>query len=59
MLASEHGHEDTVKFLIQIGAKVDASKEFGQTSLMIASQNGNTAMVRLLIDYFTHDCIRV
>lgn len=35
------GRADTVKILIELGAKVDAKIDDGWTPLLIAAQNGN------------------
>lgn len=50
MLASESGHQEIVKILIDAGADVNATTEDGQTALMLASQNGHQEIVNILID---------
>ncbi len=50
ILASERGHTEVVKFLINSGATVDSKDNSGVTALMIASINGHTEIVKLLIE---------
>ena len=50
-VASSRGHIDLAKFLIEIGADINAPDEDGETPLHRAlSQKGNYAMARLLIE---------
>lgn len=50
MLASGEGHIETVKLLLDKGAKIDISDNKGLTALHLASINGYFKTVRLLID---------
>jgi len=48
MLASEMGHLEVVKLLLDKGAKVDAKTKSGKTALDIAIQNGHSRIAELL-----------
>ncbi|KIX03194.1 uncharacterized protein Z518_06746 [Rhinocladiella mackenziei CBS 650.93] len=48
--ASENGHEDVARLLIEKGAAVDSTDEYGRTPLSWASGNGHEDVVRLLIE---------
>jgi uncharacterized protein len=50
MWASEYGHVETVKYLLENGADVNKTNVWGQTSLMFASTWGFTEIVDILID---------
>ncbi|VDI07447.1 Hypothetical predicted protein [Mytilus galloprovincialis] len=49
MLASRNGHVSTVKILLQNGAKADALNHAGDTPLIMAAMNNDTAIVQILI----------
>ena len=49
MLASETGHIDVVRLLLENGADVDSHHNGGWTALMPASQNGHLEVVHLLL----------
>lgn len=50
LLAAAHkGDAFQVRFLIEIGAEVDTTDNWGHTPLMIASVNGHESVVRLLV----------
>ncbi|KAJ7759528.1 ankyrin repeat-containing domain protein [Mycena metata] len=49
-VASQNGHLDVVKFLIEHGADVNAENENGYTSLYLASQNGHLDIVKFLVE---------
>jgi ankyrin repeat protein len=48
--ASQNGHAECVRSLLDRGAMIDARGGFGGTPLHFASQNGHTACVRSLLD---------
>ncbi|KAJ7759531.1 ankyrin repeat-containing domain protein [Mycena metata] len=50
-VASQNGHLDVVKFLIEHGADVNAENEDGCTSLYLASRNGRLEVVKFLIEH--------
>ena len=50
MSAALGGHADTVRMLIDAGAKVNASNESGMTALMFAAEGGNVDVINALID---------
>ena len=50
MWASERGHEDVVRVLVDARADVDAANERGETALMYAAEGGHEGAARLLID---------
>ena len=49
MSAALGGHADTVRMLIDAGAEVDASNDYGTTALMFAAMNGSPEVVDALI----------
>ena len=50
-LASENGHLETVKFLIESKADIEAKDNlFGKTALHLASENGHLETVKFLIE---------
>lgn len=52
MLASQKGHVDTVKLLLERGAQVNTvDGPYGNSALHVASWSGHTGVVRLLIDH--------
>ncbi len=50
MLASAEGQAEVVKFLIENGANINASKRYGYTPLMLAIKKNQAAIVQLLIE---------
>jgi len=50
MLASQNGSTETVKLLLENGAKVNVETRNGTTALHVASQNGHTEIVKLLFE---------
>lgn len=50
MLAAYHGHEKTVKMLIDCGAEIDRRNDRGQTPLGGAAFKGHMEIVRLLAE---------
>jgi uncharacterized protein len=44
------GDTDTAAVLIRAGARVTVSNRYGATPIYLACFNGNTAMIRLLLD---------
>ena len=50
MYASEGGHTDTARLLIENGADVNAKNKSDSTSLMYALEGGHTNTARLLIE---------
>jgi len=50
MIASEKGHIDVVRMLLDAGANVNACNDCRRTALMVASKNGHAEMVRMLLD---------
>jgi len=49
-LASEKGHVDLARMLIDLGADVSAQTDDGWTALHLASENGHVDLARMLID---------
>ena len=49
-LASKQGNVEVVKLLIEKGAEVNRTDEFGRTALMLASKEGRVEVMRLLIE---------
>ena len=50
MLASQNGHEQCIRALIQSKANLDATQNQGFTSLMLAANNGHDLCARALIE---------
>jgi ankyrin repeat protein len=50
MIASQFGHIEVVKLLLERGAKLDLQVPSGPTALIIASAQGNTDVVKLLLE---------
>jgi ankyrin repeat protein len=50
ILASENGHIEIVKLLLDADAKVSAKRYDNSNALILASQNGYTEIVKLLLD---------
>ena len=48
--ASEHGHLEVVKSLLEAGAAVDQAGCYGITPLLMASENGHLEVVKALLD---------
>lgn len=51
MSASEGGHYNVTKLLLEKGAKVDLQNNNAWSSLMVAIQAGQIKVVKLLLDY--------
>ena len=56
--ASLHGHRNCVQLCLDAGADVGSARPDGGTSLILASQNGHTAVVRLLCEAGAVDIAR-
>ena len=50
MFASQNGHENVVKLLLDNGANIDTKDKSGATPLWTAAQNEHDNIVKLLID---------
>ncbi len=50
MIASENGHSNVIKVLIEKGAQVNMQNNDGLSALMIASENGHSNVVKVLIE---------
>ena len=50
MIASENGHLDVVRALLNKGADVSTERDDGATALAIASQRGHADVVQVLRD---------
>ena len=50
MAASEEGHDEVVRVLLDAGADVNASEENGKGALYYASDEGHTSTAQLLLD---------
>lgn len=48
MIASENGHDQVVRILIDAGANLDDQDEFGKTALKLASTKGHSLIVEML-----------
>ena len=51
MVASEKGHVDVVRALVELGADVAQAKPDGMTALMLASEKGHEAVAQFLRDH--------
>ncbi len=51
MAASQNGHIDTVKILLEYKADGSLQNQNGDSSLMVASQNGHVDTVKILLEY--------
>ena len=51
MLASQNGHLEMVKYLIQSGVGVNARNKDHRTALMFACQNGQLKIVKYLVEH--------
>ncbi len=49
--AAEAGHVENAELFLEAGAKVDAIDAWGETALMIAVQNEDPRMIRLILRY--------
>ena len=49
-LASELGHLEKVKYLVENGADVNAKDRFDRTALIFASENGHFEIVKYLVE---------
>ena len=49
-VASQNGHVEVVRLLIDAGALINQAKNSGATPILAASQDGHVDVVRLLID---------
>jgi uncharacterized protein len=50
MCAAEGGHLEVVRWLVDQGAALDERSKDGQTALYVASEEGRTPVVRLLLE---------
>ena len=50
LVASDQGHVDVARLLIEAGADIDEAKYDGATPLFIASQRGHVEVVKALLD---------
>ncbi|CAE7265982.1 RIPK4, partial [Symbiodinium microadriaticum] len=50
MLASESGHFEVARLLLEAGAEKECSDDDGWTALMLASDNGHLEIARLLVE---------
>ena len=48
--AAEHGHEGTVRTLLEEGARVQITTNYNQTPLLLAAKQGHTTVVELLLN---------
>ena len=48
--ASEKGHVDVVRMLLEQGADINKARDIGATPLYIASQKGHVDVVRMLLE---------
>ncbi len=51
MRASEYGHVDIVKVLLENNSQVYLQDNEGRSSLMLASAKGHVDVVKVLLDY--------
>ena len=51
IIASQNGHADSAKLLIECGAEVNIQNSHGTSALMAASQANHTDVVKLLLKY--------
>lgn len=50
LMACYVGHENTIKFLVERGANINAKSYLGSTPIMFLAQRGNSEMVKYFID---------
>ena len=50
VIASKHGHTETVKLLAQLGANIETPNENGTTPVFISAQEGHTETVKALVE---------
>jgi len=50
-MASQNGHVEVVKLLMEYKVNGDLAENDGYTSLHIASEDGHVEVVKLLLDY--------
>jgi len=48
--AATHGHEASIRLLVQYGADLNMCDSIGQTPLFVAARNGHAGAVKLLLD---------
>lgn len=51
IIAAEKGHENIVKFLLDVGANPNIMESYGNTSLIAASEANNEEIVKLLLKF--------
>ena len=49
-IASQNGHVEVVRALVEAGASVDQANNDGRTPLFMASQNGHVEVVKALLE---------
>jgi ankyrin repeat protein len=57
-VASNSGHLEVVRFLLQRGADVDVLDNANKTAVELASENGKAEVAKLIADYKTDQNIR-
>ena len=53
-MASQEGHVDVVRVLLEQGAVIDNADDDGYTPLYVASQEGHVDVVRMLLEQMNH-----
>ena len=53
-IAARHGHEDTVRLLLECGACANVEDSHGETPLHDAAYTGRARVARMLLDFGAH-----